>query len=142
MISPFMFWNIRGVCTSQVRLRKLIQQFCPNIIALAEPFLLEDKILSFLRRFSCESFLNNEAHGGKIWLMQNSNVSVHWLAGTNQFISVKVEDNGTVYVLTIVYAKCNQFERKTLWEDLEANGHGNFPWVVCGEFNIIKVDTE
>lgn len=56
MISPIIFWNIRGVDTSQLRLKKIIKKFKPNIIALVEPFLLEDKIPNFLGHFNCEFF--------------------------------------------------------------------------------------
>lgn len=47
MISPVIFWNLRGVGTSQLRLRKLIKRYKPNILALAEPVLPEDRILDF-----------------------------------------------------------------------------------------------
>ncbi|KAF5478473.1 hypothetical protein F2P56_005031 [Juglans regia] len=125
-----------------MRLKKLVRKFRPSVIALAEPFLKEDKIPNFLGRFNCDLYLTNEEQHGKIWLLWNSTVSVHWLAGSNQFMSVKIEENGHVFVLTIVYAKCTQLERKMLWEDLEASGCGNLPWVICGDFNIIKNDSE
>ena len=114
MIRLILYWNIRGLGTSQLRLKKLIKKFRPNIIALAEPFLMEEKIPRLLGRLRCECFITNEAQGGKIWLLWNSTVSVHWLAASNQFVSVKVEENGQMFVLTVVYAKCNQLERKIL----------------------------
>ncbi|XP_042965872.1 uncharacterized protein LOC122299567 [Carya illinoinensis] len=107
----------------------------PNNVAAEE-------IPNLLGRFKCESFLTNEAQNGKIWLLWKSAVSVQWLAASNQFVSVKIEENGHVYVLTIVYTKCTQLERKMLWEDLEASGCGNLPWLICGDFNIIKNDSE
>ncbi|XP_035541522.1 uncharacterized protein LOC118344586 [Juglans regia] len=47
--------------------------------------------------------------------------------GSNQFVSVKVEEKGFAFILTIVYAKCNPVERKKLWEDLIALRNGNLP---------------
>ncbi|KAG2693480.1 hypothetical protein I3760_08G099300 [Carya illinoinensis] len=125
-----------------MRLKKLIKKFRPNILALAEPFVMADEIPKLLGRVKFESFLTNEAHHGKIWLIWKSAVAVQCLAVSNQFVSVKVEENGHIYVLTIVYAKCTQVERKMLWEDLEVSGCGNLPWLICGDFNIIKNDSE
>ncbi|XP_042958231.1 uncharacterized protein LOC122293850 [Carya illinoinensis] len=53
-----------------------------------------------------------------------------------------VEENGFVFILTIVYAKCNPVERKNLWEDLVETSNGNLPWILCGDFNIIREDSE
>ncbi|KAG2411217.1 hypothetical protein I3760_Q020500 [Carya illinoinensis] len=114
----------------------------PKIIALAEPFLREDKIPTLLGKYNCDSFVTNERHSGKIWLLWNSDISIQWLNGSNQFVSVKVEENGFVFILTIVYAKCNPVERKNLWEDLVELSNGNLPWILCGDFNIIREDSE
>lgn len=64
------------------------------------------------------------------------------MAGSNQLSTMRVEENGQVFLLTIVYAKCNQIERQTLWTDLEDTGSGNLPWVICEDFNIIKDDSK
>ncbi|XP_042956358.1 uncharacterized protein LOC122292186 [Carya illinoinensis] len=103
---------------------------------------MADEIPKLLGRVKFESFLTNEAQHGKIWLFWKSAVAVQCLAVSNQFVSVKVEENGHIYVLTIVYAKCTQVERKMLWEDLEVSRCGNLPWLICGNFNIIKNDSE
>ncbi|KAG2725982.1 hypothetical protein I3760_01G090700 [Carya illinoinensis] len=142
MISPILFWNIRGVRSSKLRLRNIIKKFKPNIIALAEPFLREDKITTLLGKYNCNSFVTNERHSGKIWLLWNSEISIQWLNGSNQFVSVKVEANRFVFILTIIYAKCNPVERKNLWEDLVEMSNGNLPWILCGDFNIIREDLE
>ena len=87
-------------------------------------------------------FIMNKANGGKICLLWNSGVSVSWLASSNQFVIVKVEENGLVFVLTIVYAKCSMLERESLLHNLEDIAVGNLPWVLCGDFNIIKDDSK
>ncbi|XP_040996793.1 uncharacterized protein LOC121242840 [Juglans microcarpa x Juglans regia] len=103
-----------GVGSSRSRLKKIIKNYRPNIVALAEPFLMEDKIPNYLETFS-------------------------W---SNQFVSVKVEENGFTCILIIVYAKCNSLERKFLWEDLVASSNSNYPWLVCADFNNIKEDSD
>lgn len=103
--------------------------------------MLEDRIPSFLSKFKCDYYLTNEASGAKIWLLWNLAVNVQLLTSSNQYLSVKVEENGNGFIPTAVYAKCNHLERKTLWEELEASGHGQIPWVLCGYFNIIKDDS-
>lgn len=65
MISPFIFWNLWGVGTSKLRLRNIIKNYRPKILALVEPFLLKDKISNYLGQFSCEFFVTNEVQGGK-----------------------------------------------------------------------------
>lgn len=97
-----------------MRLKKLLKKYKPNILALAELFLLEDRILNFLRKFNCKMFTMNEPNGDKIWLSWNSVVSVFWLASSNQFVKVKVEENGQVCVHTIVYAKCSLTNKESL----------------------------
>lgn len=42
----------------------------------------------------------------------------------------------------VVYAKCSQLKRKMLWENLEAIDTSSLPWILCGDFNIIKDDLE
>ncbi|KAF5452776.1 hypothetical protein F2P56_027742 [Juglans regia] len=123
--------------------RKSVQKrFKPKILALAEPFLLEGRIPGFLRKFNCDYFMTNEDNEGKIWLLWTSDISVQKLSSSSQLLTVKVEEKGYEFILTIVYAKCNHIERKTLWANLEASGNSPLPWLICGDFNIIKDDSE
>ncbi|XP_042973127.1 uncharacterized protein LOC122304933 [Carya illinoinensis] len=71
-----------------------------------------------------------------------SKIVVQWLAGSNQFVSVKVEENGFAFILTIVYAKCTSLERTKIWEDLVAASNCNLLWILYGDFNIVKDDYE
>ncbi|XP_042966737.1 uncharacterized protein LOC122300279 [Carya illinoinensis] len=48
---------------------------------------------------------------------------------------------GYKYV-TLVYAKCNYQERRRLWSALEDTNTNNLPWIVVGDFNIIRYDYE
>ncbi|XP_042964017.1 uncharacterized protein LOC122298309 [Carya illinoinensis] len=78
----------------------------------------------------------------KEYCTDSEGMTKKWLRGSNQFVSVKVEEKGFVFILTIVYAKCNPVERKHLWDDLVEMSYGNLPWLLCGDFNIIREDSE
>lgn len=60
----------------------------------------------------------------------------------DQFLTVQINDNVKDFIFTFIYAKCSYLERKRLWGSLrDANIH-NLPWMVIGNFNIIKNDLE
>ncbi|XP_058103424.1 uncharacterized protein LOC131246992 [Magnolia sinica] len=47
-------------------------------------------------------------------------------------------DLGASFHVSIVYAKCNRFLRRGLWEDMSAFSSSlSGPWAVCGDFNAV-----
>lgn len=53
---------------------------------------------------------------------------------------VKIKENLKELLITFVYAKCYYIDHRRLWSMLkDANNH-NIPWVVTGDFNIIRHD--
>lgn len=61
---------------------------------------------------------------------------------SNQFITLKIKEEDQELILTFVYAKCNKVDRRALWADLEGVVPSNIPWIVSGDFNIIRLDSE
>ncbi|KAI9176278.1 hypothetical protein LWI28_000684 [Acer negundo] len=57
-------------------------------------------------------------------------------------VNGQVEFDGGSLLATFVYAKCSQLERRVLWEQLHGSSAFNMPWVVLGDFNTIRFDTE
>ncbi|KAK1568632.1 hypothetical protein Q3G72_026945 [Acer saccharum] len=53
-----------------------------------------------------------------------------------------LSDDGGSLLTTFVYAKCSQLEQRVLWEQLHGSSTFNMPWVVLGDFNTIRSDTE
>ncbi|GAA0139187.1 hypothetical protein LIER_00787 [Lithospermum erythrorhizon] len=45
-------------------------------------------------------------------------------------------------VLTAVYASCNTSERKKLWDGLQTMSTTLKPWIIMGDFNVIKGPSE
>ncbi|KAF5459676.1 hypothetical protein F2P56_019603 [Juglans regia] len=52
------------------------------------------------------------------------------------------QSEDTKFFITIVYARCRQVERRNLWQDLEDVHTGDSPWLVIGDFNLIREDGE
>ncbi|KAK0588898.1 hypothetical protein LWI29_006805 [Acer saccharum] len=52
------------------------------------------------------------------------------------------DPDGGSLLTTFVYAKCSQLEQRVLWEQLHGSSTFNMPWVVLGDFNTIRSDTE
>ncbi|KAF5464514.1 hypothetical protein F2P56_014587 [Juglans regia] len=45
-------------------------------------------------------------------------------------------------IVSAVYAKCMYLERRSLWSDLVSFGSLALPWILLGDFNIIRHDGE
>lgn len=78
--------------------------------------------------------------GGKLWLMWKHEVNfvVHDMG--DQFITFSMLENLNTILVTVVYAKCYYQERRRLWNYLEDMITNNMPWIVLGDFNIIRND--
>lgn len=48
--------------------------------------------------------------------------------------------NGVKVSITFVYAKCEFYERRKLWMDLEGLNVGDSPWIIVEDFNCIEHD--
>ncbi|XP_042944788.1 uncharacterized protein LOC122278670 [Carya illinoinensis] len=93
-------------------------------------------------RYNYDSCVSNEDVGGKIWLMWKDDTNLVVQAMGDQFITVKMVENSKTILMTIVYAKCYYQDRRRLWRDLEVTNLQNVPWIVVGDFNIIRNDSE
>ena len=45
-------------------------------------------------------------------------------------------------LISFVYAKCTYTERRALWTDLVHSQMIDCPWMVLGDFNAIRMDSE
>lgn len=59
-----------------------------------------------------------------------------------QMITGWFQSGDAKFLITFVYTKCRQVDRRSLWQDLEEVQVGDFPWLVTGDFNIIREDGE
>lgn len=88
MMKPILFWNLRGVGTSQKRLSSLVRKFLPGIVAVAEPFLPSSRMDVLQSRLNMIGSVSNDEASGKIWVMWAIGVEVSVVAVTNQSIAI------------------------------------------------------
>lgn len=69
MIENVLVWNVRGLDTSQKRLKGLIKKWNISIVAIAEQFAGEDKLPKLAGFLGFQNFCSNEVVGGKVWLL-------------------------------------------------------------------------
>ncbi|KAH0677638.1 hypothetical protein KY285_025439 [Solanum tuberosum] len=61
----------------------------------------------------------------------------------NYLYNYKYQETGQSFITTFVYEKCDEQERRGLWEDIHnLNINMNLPWLVGGDFNVIFNDEE
>ncbi|KAG5591653.1 hypothetical protein H5410_042167 [Solanum commersonii] len=57
-------------------------------------------------------------------------------------INFRLRGTQDIFVVTVVYARCNALERLELWENLETMAGQNYPWLIGGDFNTTVDETE
>ncbi|KAF5441792.1 hypothetical protein F2P56_037007 [Juglans regia] len=142
MIEPIFVWNIRGVGTSKVRLKKLIGKLKPKIVALLEPFQKLEVARRLALSLHFDNFLSNEVEGGKVWIFWDGSMKVNLIRMGEQFISLRVGEGFEKFLLTVIYAKCTRDDWRILWDELSAQYVGLDSCIFVGDFNIIRNDSE
>ncbi|KAK0580059.1 hypothetical protein LWI29_035797 [Acer saccharum] len=136
------FWNIRGLGNSSGRLKSLIKKFNVDLFAISEPFAAEDRMVRLGNLLSYHHFISNEIQGGKLWIFWKDFNAFEVTLITTQMVSGWFVKEGQRILVSFVYAKCSYAERRELWRHLEENQVSDFPWVVLGDFNVIRRDAE
>ncbi|XP_042944611.1 uncharacterized protein LOC122278495 [Carya illinoinensis] len=107
-----------------------------------KPFVDEQNLRRLQSVVSFEGSVSNQELGGKLWVQWSKEVKASVMHFSSQSITMAVEMNGKCMWITFVYAKCNYGERQKLWDDLCGLQSSNVPWIVIGDFNIIRSDNE
>ncbi|KAH0693154.1 hypothetical protein KY290_021334 [Solanum tuberosum] len=87
----------------------------------------------------------NYNQNGKIWVFIQEHIHVGVLSDTEQQLSLQLQyqETGQSLVTIFVYAKCDEQERRGLWEDIHnLSINMNLPWFVGGDFNFILNNEE
>lgn len=127
---------------SRNRLKILIGKLKPKVLMLAEPMISNTKIQVWRNRLKFDNCISNAVVGGKLWLMWKQETKLVVQDMRDKFITVSMMDNLKPIYVTLVYAKCYYQERRRLWSALEDTNTNNLPWIVVGDFNIIRYDHE
>ncbi|XP_060189234.1 uncharacterized protein LOC132618185 [Lycium barbarum] len=82
---------------------------------------------------------------GKIWFFVEENVDVEIISDTAQQITLKLflQEHNRSLITTLVYAKCDEVERLSLWDSIyQLAGSYDMPWLVGGDFNVVMNEEE
>lgn len=142
MIDNIFYWNVRWLGRSRKRLKLLVNKSKVALIAITEPFVREQHMVNLANFLNLHFFQSNEIEGGKLWIFWKEQDAFEVLSYTSQSIlGWYVSDNQRILV-TFVYAKCTYVERRELWQALTERHTEDYPWVVMGDFNAIRSDSE
>ncbi|XP_049388501.1 uncharacterized protein LOC125852861 [Solanum stenotomum] len=106
-----------------------------------EPFRETSEIEQYRGKLGYKNALANS--GGKIWILWDKDFEGQFILDTTQQLTIKLSQYNTSVLVTAVYAKCSNEERRELWEDLVHIAEENDnPWIVGGDFNVILREEE
>ncbi|KAK3188862.1 hypothetical protein Dsin_028423 [Dipteronia sinensis] len=142
MIDKIMVWNVIGMGTSKRRLKKFMKEHNVSVLAVSEPFQDVGLIRRWAMCLQFPNFSSNVEEGGKIWVFWKDNIQLKVVGSSNQCLTVLMSEDSGSLLKTFVYAKYSQIERRELWEQLHGISTFNVAWVVLGDFNTIRSDTE
>ena len=144
-------WNARSIRLPEKRklLKEVLLKENIDIICLQET-----KKTDFTKRFlntisvkfNIWKWLPANGTAGGIMIGLNSNCFsiLSWYIGLYSITVglINMQDNNK-WALTVVYGPTNNNLRKKFWAELDSIQHAwKGPWVVCGDFNIIKNKSE
>ncbi|XP_075503964.1 uncharacterized protein LOC142541290 [Primulina tabacum] len=139
----FLIWNVRGLRSSesQQRLHAHVKDKRVKILAILEPMIDLD-VRFMTRRFGFSRVISNSS--GHIWVFFAEDVMVECLFDHIQFLHFRVSATflPTTVFCSFVYAKCDYIERRQLWNSLLQVKPAQGPWLVGGDFNVVRNSSE
>ncbi|XP_035541716.1 uncharacterized protein LOC118344703 [Juglans regia] len=126
---------------SRKHLCQLVRNFKVAMVAILEPFSDVSKMSRLAYLLGLSNFCSNAEMGGKIWVFWYELYEFDVLCMSNQMITGWVRNGVDNLLVTFVYEKCNTVERRGLWDRLKTICMEG-PWMVVGDFNIIREDRE
>ncbi|XP_060211761.1 uncharacterized protein LOC132639325 [Lycium barbarum] len=133
-----LYWNIRSIKTNGAleRLKQLIKAEKLPIIALAEPFHKDNKLDKYKRILGYHYAHSN--YNSQIWIFWDSNTDCTISDEDDQQVTCTITINGTPFLITYIYAKCDAQLRVDLRNKLRSiSDNYNLPWLITGDFNCI-----
>lgn len=134
--------NIREIFSSKARLRRIINNHRPLVVALLESFLAINKNKWWAHFLHLPNFCHNIDVRGKVWLFWADSITFHLVSATTQALTGWFSYEGSRFLSTFVYATCFQLQRRALWKDLCYIAVFGCPWFIGRDFNIIHYRTE
>ncbi|XP_073051335.1 uncharacterized protein [Primulina eburnea] len=126
---------------SEQRLHALIQLKRVQILAILEPMSVLDPS-SMTRRLGFHGVVSNVSN--QIWVFFSEDVTVELVVDHEQFLHLKLSAPflPSDVFCSFVYAKCDYIERRHLWDSLIQVKPASGPWLVGGDFNVVRESLE
>jgi len=145
MINKILFWNIRSVRTQKSfeRLIDLHRRNHYSYIALLELFQNPTHLEKYKIKLGMPKA--KVSSSAKIWIFWENDWEEHNYNDTGRQLTVNFKKRGTndIFSVTGVYARFSALERLELLQSLEdIAGSMQKPWLVGGDFNTIRNDSE
>lgn len=128
----------------QREIRSLITQHQLSFIGLVETR-VRDNNLPLVRRSTFPQFRNvfsNSSHcivSTRIWVGWSPDIKVEIVSSSDQHVHCRTSNGSVVMMITIYYGCNSASDRKRLWDSLlHCSNNVNLPWIVLGDFNIIR----
>ncbi|XP_035544614.1 uncharacterized protein LOC118348003 [Juglans regia] len=102
----------------------------------------QDKLQRLVSSLGFDGFYSNEGAGGKIWILWIAPYDFEVVSVSTQMVTGWFVLDGTRTLVSFVYMKCTQLDQRELWEQLVGCRAAGDPWIVMGDFNIIREDRE
>ncbi|XP_031287891.1 uncharacterized protein LOC116146622 [Pistacia vera] len=128
--------------SSRNRLKSLVKKFGVSIVGILEPFAADDKMSRLAYLLGLPNHCSNAVVDGKIWIFWSDDCDWEVLSMTNQSISGIFLFGEENLFISFIYAKCSCIERRDLWQSLELVDSKEDPWLVVGDFNVFREDSE
>ncbi|XP_070021012.1 uncharacterized protein [Nicotiana sylvestris] len=140
-----LIWNIRLVNTQQSfeRLTKMHRQNHYEFVGLIEPKQQAKKLERYRNKIGLAQAISNVSN--KIWAFIDEVFEVTVMYNMVQQLTLRLfnTESHVEFVLTLIYAKCDAFERIELWDSLYAMARDmDAPWLVGGDFNVLWDEEE
>ncbi|XP_073062068.1 uncharacterized protein [Primulina eburnea] len=138
-----LIWNIRGLrgSESQQRLHSFVKEKQIKVLAVLEPMIdLDPRFMT--RRLGFSGVISNLS--GHIWVFFTADVRAECVFDHAQFLHIRVSASflPTEIFCSFVYARCDYVQRRDLWASLLLVKPVLGPWLVGGDFNVVRDASE
>ncbi|XP_073051333.1 uncharacterized protein [Primulina eburnea] len=138
-----LIWNIRGLrgSESQQRLHAFVKEKQIKVLAVLEHMIdLDPRYMTHRLGFS--GVISNLS--GHIWVFFAADVRVECVFDHAQFLHIRDSASflPTEIFCSFVYASCDYVQRRDLWDSLLLVKPVLGPWLVDGDFNVVRDASE
>lgn len=140
-----MIWNIRGIAgkVGLCRLKRFVKLYRLKIVDILEPMVTHASIAYYAYMLGLINYHFNVSE--KIWVFWDESIRASIFRDHAQCLSMsfKLLNLSCEIGCSFIYAKTTRTERYPLWDELRSVfSLANSPWLVGGDFNIVKSASE